>query len=197
MDLGYFKRSRLTFACWIAAPAILVAAVHSTAYRFTRGAHQDLTHRNEFLTLLPQMDESLENAERILETFVIETADGKGYAGALTSSLQQKAQEAAFTINALSVDEKPVTEIQGQETEPVAGYRVIVKGDGTLASVVDFLRSAYNGHQLMVIESARLTTMGSLADFHYRGEFRLAFYQVPSPDTLATLPPMEEDGHES
>ena len=197
MDLGYFKRSRLTFACWVAAPALVVAAVHSTAYRITRAAHEDLSHRNAYLSLLPLMDQSLDQAGRILEGFAIEASDGNGYADALTSSLQQTAQDADFTINSLSVDEKPQAPAPESASGNVTGYRVVIKGDGSLVSVVDFLRTVYNHHQLMVVESIRLTTMGSLAEFRYRGEFRLAFYQVPRPDTFATFPFIKEIGHES
>ena len=54
------------------------------------------------MTLIPELDEKIAAGERLLERFDVPLPEDIGAQEALSASLQECAQEAAFTVNALS-----------------------------------------------------------------------------------------------
>jgi hypothetical protein len=179
MDLGFFKRSRGHFAGWMILPLLMVVLACAFWWCASRKTHEVLKRRSAYLALLPAIDRKLETAHTLLRKYAIETEAGVGAVDALTAELQEAAAKQSFTINSISFKE-----IESEDEDPVSAWIGVVKGAGSLTSVVRFLSALHTQHRLMVVESTSLKDLGPVSGERYAGEFRFRFLELSLPEDV-------------
>ena len=195
MDLGFFKRSQRHFATWMIAPMLVLVSVCLFGWFYSRVTHDALDRRRAYMTLLPAIDRKLATALSLLQSFAVKTADGVGIVDALTTDIQKTARVQAFTVNSLSFKETVSDNIEDQDS--VTTWIGVIKGEGSLTSVVRFIRELYTRHRLMVVDSISLEAVGMPSSQRYIGELRLRFLQVNLPNDVELVYEMEMADDES
>lgn len=193
MDLGFFKRSKMGFAVWIIAPAVLVAAVHYASRAYVERLEVELTRQTTMLGMVPGMKARFEAARAAICDCATDIPGGEDPVKVLGSALRVLASTNGLTVHGLSMNG-----LQEESGECVSVVQADLSGDGDLTCMVRLLDELPRASLLASMDSVRLTYLEGQSESVYSADFGLRVYQVDAtngPPAPAKTAPMTADSY--
>jgi len=114
----------------LAAPLLLILVISLSGWYFSRRMQRDVRDRTEVLKQIPAMEQQVREIRRMIATFVV--ADGAtDKAAELALTVGRATKKSGFVIQSSTVDKQP-----GGEADLWMDYRVAIRGEGTLKTVI-------------------------------------------------------------
>jgi hypothetical protein len=157
-------------------PLVLIVTTLGFVRHFTNTSRTVLDRQRNFVTLIPELEQKLHEAEQVLLDLAPGAREGVGVEEALSSALNAAAREAGFTIDALSVRADAPQPGGGR----LATFAIDIQGHGPLGALVRFCNQAQDAHWLLSVDKARITAMGSETDAPYKGDILLRYHELSS-----------------
>lgn len=183
MDLGFFWRSRMTLAMWIAIPLALMGGVGGGALAYHNRSQKSLDTCRQIATELPELRQQIEAARKLLHAFISLPEGAADPAEILRGRVNKAAKISEFTIDSLVIG----TDVTAGSA-PAAGsqllspvFRLTLSGEGTYLAITRFIAELEGRRNLTAVDSLAFSVVRTRPEPFYNVKITLLCRMVTDP----------------
>lgn len=172
MDLGLFFTTKRRLLYWIFLPVLGLVVFYLIFFNSLDSQKKALREREAFIELAPIMEQKVLMVEDMISNYKGASAD-TGVIEMLNLRMGKIAQTSNFSINSLAVEKG-----EAKSGIDLGVYKITLKGQGSLLSVIDFLKEVNLPRMLLAVESCNVSLDMSGKEPLYEAELVILYYNL-------------------
>lgn len=151
MDIASLIAKRELFRLWIVTPLAAILVLGASSGAFKNYKVNTLAEQEALYHAIPQLEQSVNQATTILNTFKGKTTSGIETGDEIIALLNQVASKEKFKLVSAGVEKKPLDKSPG-----VHLLKATVQGSGNLVSIIKFMDGVLNEQPLLTENNVEL-----------------------------------------
>jgi hypothetical protein len=174
MTPGIFRRGRTAALLgWVIGPLAIIAIVYFPCRAHSLRVNRMLDQRRAVLEQMPEMSRQARRARDTLQKFPSPGRSGGDVSTEFTVLLNHAARENGFAVRSTVIEKGDRAATLG-----MSSFRIVLGGDGTLASLVRLFHALENSEYIFVVETARIGATELAPGGRYSAEIVLSCHAL-------------------
>jgi len=171
MNSVFFLNTRKKVLFSILAPLLFLIIFGLLFSTYFTSENRSLKERKTVIEAMPNIKQKISMADTIVKRYKIATSKIE-VLESLNSHLNQMAQRNNFIIDSLTVEMQARQPLDNKTSI----YKVAVKGEGSVATIIDFFNDVYFPDKLFVLEKVKLKMVKLTPEYVYNADFVFSYH---------------------
>lgn len=154
MDIGSLMAKRQTLRIWIITPILVILLLGVSSRAFRNYKVNVLAEQERLYRIIPQMEQTLAAAEKVLLEFGTHAQQGLGAGDELLASAHKAAEKQKFNLTSAAVEMNRI-----KADIPLVELETALLGNGSLSSIIQFMNALMSEQRLLSEKEFQLVLM--------------------------------------